>query len=104
MKTVKDYRNDSRLKNDPLTKGAPEPIKDLRATRLKIQDEMEGLNLEERVKYINLKGQEVIEKAGLTGKIKFVDKAECGKIVYKKQTSNLIGKERPKPANVKEVL
>jgi hypothetical protein len=104
MKTVKDYRNDSRLKDDPLTKGAPDPIKELRAIRLKIQDEMEGLSPAERVEYINRKGREVIEEAGLTGKIKFVDKAGCGKIVYKKPTSNPIIKERPTPRNLKEVL
>jgi hypothetical protein len=39
MKAVQDYMNDPRILNDPDMAGASEPIREIHAIRLKIQDE-----------------------------------------------------------------
>jgi hypothetical protein len=39
MKTVQEYMNDPRILNDPDMAGALEPIREIHAIRLKIQDE-----------------------------------------------------------------
>ena len=53
MKTVQDYRNDPRFLNDPGMSGALEPVKEIHAIRLKIQDEMAGMSLEEKTGSLN---------------------------------------------------
>jgi hypothetical protein len=53
MKTVQDYRNDPRFLNDPGMSGALEPVKEIHAIRLKIQDEMAGMSLEEKIDSLN---------------------------------------------------
>jgi hypothetical protein len=42
--TVQEYMNDPRLLGDPDMKDALEPIKELHAIRLKIQDETSGMS------------------------------------------------------------
>jgi hypothetical protein len=79
MKTRNDYMNDPRLLNDPTMKDALGPEKEVHAYRLALQDDMEGMTLEERVEYINRTARESIEKAGLSGKVKFVDTIGDGK-------------------------
>jgi hypothetical protein len=85
MKTVQDYLNDPRLLNDPfMDEDTPEPIKELRAIRLKIQDETEGMSPKEHVEYFNKRGREILEKAGI--KAEFINRAGQGKRIYKKPT------------------
>jgi hypothetical protein len=38
MKTIQDYLNDPRILNDPCMAGALEPVKEIHAIRLKLQD------------------------------------------------------------------
>lgn len=49
--TVQDYMHDPRLLSDPDMEGALEPIKELHATRLKIQDETSGMTANEEAAY-----------------------------------------------------
>jgi hypothetical protein len=49
--TVQEYMKDPRLLDDPDMDGALEPIKELHAIRLKIQDETSGMSLNEEVAY-----------------------------------------------------
>jgi hypothetical protein len=51
MKTVEEYMNDPRLLDDPDMEGALEPIKELHAARLKIQDETSGMTADEEAAY-----------------------------------------------------
>jgi hypothetical protein len=59
MKTVQDYMNDPRFLNDPGMAGALEPVREIHAIRLKIQDEMAGMSLEEKIDSLN-KGAEAM--------------------------------------------
>jgi hypothetical protein len=47
MKTINDYMNDPRLLDDT----SPEPVREVHAARLKIQDETAGMTAEERAEY-----------------------------------------------------
>ena len=47
MKTVQEYLADPRILNDPAMSGALEPVRELHAIRLMIQDETVGMTLEE---------------------------------------------------------
>jgi hypothetical protein len=49
--TVQDYMHDPRLLSDPDMEGALEPIKELHAARLKIQDETSGMTVSEEAAY-----------------------------------------------------
>jgi hypothetical protein len=51
MKTVEEYMNDPRLLDDPAMNEALEPIKELHAARLKIQDETSGMTADEEAAY-----------------------------------------------------
>jgi len=54
MKTVQDYLNAPRLLNDPAMLGALEPVREIHAARLKIQDETAGMTVAERVAFLNM--------------------------------------------------
>jgi hypothetical protein len=69
MKTVTDYMNDPRLLNDPEMAGALEPIREIHAARLMLQDETSGMTTTEKVAFINARGKETLAKLGLTPKI-----------------------------------
>jgi len=69
MKTVADYMNDPRLLNDPEMAGALEPIREIHAARLMLQDETIGMTATEKVAFINARGKETLAKLGLTPKI-----------------------------------
>jgi len=69
MKTVADYMNDPRLLNDPEMAGALEPIREIHAARLMLQDETDGMTTPEKVAFINARGKENLAKLGLTPKI-----------------------------------
>jgi hypothetical protein len=45
--------NDPRFLNDPRMARALEPVKEIHAIRLKIQDEMVGMSLEEKIDSLN---------------------------------------------------
>ena len=51
MKTVQEYMNDPRMLNDPDMAGALEPVKEIHAIRLMIQDETAGMSAEEKAEY-----------------------------------------------------
>ena len=51
MKTIADYLNDPRILNDPQMAEALEPVKEIHAARLMIQDETAGMTTAERSAY-----------------------------------------------------
>ena len=51
MKTIQEYMNDPRMLNDPGMAGALEPVKEIHAIRLMIQDETAGMSTAERAAY-----------------------------------------------------
>jgi hypothetical protein len=69
MKTITDYMNDPRLLNDPEMAGALEPIREIHAARLMLQDETAGMTTTEKIAFINARGKETLAKLGLTPKI-----------------------------------
>ena len=83
MKTVEDYINDPRILNDPEMAGALEPIKEIHAARLMLQDETAGMTTAEKVAFINTRGKETLARFDITPKI-----------------ANLSGQRRLKPKAV----
>ena len=51
MKTITDYLNDPRIVNDPQMAGALEPVREIHAARLMLQDETAGMPPTERAAY-----------------------------------------------------
>jgi hypothetical protein len=66
MKTVQDYMNDPRMLNDPEMAGALEPVKEIHAIRLKLQDERAGMTPEEEAEYLNKKAEAFLAPMGKT--------------------------------------
>jgi len=64
MKTVKEYLNDSRILNDPDMAGALEPIKEIHAIRLKIQDETAHMTTTEKIEFLNKEAEEFLAPMG----------------------------------------
>jgi hypothetical protein len=64
MKTVQDYMNDPRILNDLCMVGALEPIKEIHAIRLKLQDEYAGMTAEEETKLRNKRAVEFLAGIG----------------------------------------
>jgi hypothetical protein len=64
VKTVQEYMNDPRILNDPCMVGALDPIKELHAIRLKLQDEYAGMTAEEETKLRNKKAVEFLAGIG----------------------------------------
>jgi hypothetical protein len=64
MKTVQDYINDPRILNDPCMVGALEPVKEIHAIRLKLQDEYAGMTAEEETKLRNKRAVEFLAGIG----------------------------------------
>jgi len=58
--------NDPRILNDPYMAEALEPIKEIHAIRLMLQDEREGMSPEEEVEYLNRKAEELLAPMGKT--------------------------------------
>jgi hypothetical protein len=79
MKTIDDYLNDPRILNDPDMVGALEPIREIHAIRLKIQDEVSGMTVEEEVAYINKKARDALAARGINAQ--FVNLAGQGKLI-----------------------
>ena len=53
MKTVQEYLNDPHILNDPDMAEAIDPVKELHAIQLKIQDENADMSLTERIESLN---------------------------------------------------
>ena len=53
MKTVKEYLTDPRILNDPDMAEALEPIREIHAIRLKIQDETASMTTAEKIELLN---------------------------------------------------
>ncbi|MDR0761252.1 MAG: hypothetical protein LBF74_14270 [Treponema sp.] len=51
MKTIQDYLTDPRMLNDPDMAAALEPVKEIHAARLMIQDETAGMTAAEKAAY-----------------------------------------------------
>ena len=66
MKTVQDYLSDPRILNDPDMVGALEPIKEIHAIRLMLQDEREQMSPEEEIEYLNKKAEAFLATMGKT--------------------------------------
>ena len=64
MKTVQDYLNDPRILNDPDMAEALEPIKEIHAIRLMLQDETAGMTPEEEIEYLNKKAAAFLAPMG----------------------------------------
>jgi hypothetical protein len=78
MRTLDDYLNDPRLLNDPDMLGALEPIREIHAARLMLQDETAGMSVEEKVAFINARGNETLARHGLAPKM--VNRSGQGKL------------------------
>ena len=80
MKTVKDYLEDPRILNDPDMAGALEPIREIHAIRLKIQDETSGMTTVEKIEFLNKEAEAFLVTMG---KSLCYDLAGQGKREYK---------------------
>ena len=65
MKTVEDYMKDPRIVNDPDMAGALEPIIEIHAIRLMIQDETEGMTTAEQEALSRKKAEALFASMGL---------------------------------------
>ena len=64
MKTVQEYLNDPRILNDPGMASALEPIKEMHAIRLKIQDETANMTTTEKIEFLNREAEEFLAPMG----------------------------------------
>jgi hypothetical protein len=53
--TIQDYLNDPRMLNDPDMAGALEPIREIHAARLMLQDETAGMTAAQKSEYLKKK-------------------------------------------------
>jgi hypothetical protein len=66
MRTLEEYMNDPRILNDPEMMAAPEPVREVHAARLKIQDETAEMSSAERTDYYNKGAESFFSKLGIT--------------------------------------
>ena len=64
MKTVQEYLNDPRILSDPDMAGALEPIKEIHAIRLKIQDETAHMTTAEKIDFLNKEAEAFLAPMG----------------------------------------
>ena len=64
MKTVSDYLHDPRILSDQDMAEALEPVREIHAIRLMLQDERNGMTPEEEVAYLNKKAEELLAPMG----------------------------------------
>ncbi|GHV86353.1 hypothetical protein AGMMS50230_19610 [Spirochaetia bacterium] len=69
MKTVEEYLNDPRILNDPDMADTLEPVKEIHAARLKLQDETAAMSPAERNEYINDKARKFLASIGVTPRL-----------------------------------
>jgi hypothetical protein len=79
MKTIQDYMNDPRILNDPLMEKALEPVKEIHAIRLKIQDETSGMTAAEETEYHRKKTEKLFAGFGFPPP-QYVDLSGRGKL------------------------
>lgn len=60
MKTVQEYLNDPRILNDPDMAEALEPIKEIHAIRLKIQDETANMTENKNIEALNIEADRLV--------------------------------------------
>jgi len=80
MKTVQDYLNDPRIFNDTDMAEALEPVREIHAIRLKIQDEIADMPPAERIEFLNKEAEAFLAPFG---KSLCYDLAGNGKMEYK---------------------
>jgi hypothetical protein len=78
MKTVQEYMNDPRILNDPQMAGALEPVKEIHAARLMIQDETAGMSMAEKAAYYKQGSKALFTSLGLASP-KYVNLSGRGK-------------------------
>jgi hypothetical protein len=66
VKTIQDYLHDPRLAGDPLLARELEPVREIYASRLKLQDETAAMTQAEKVAYINMRAQTSLARMGKT--------------------------------------
>jgi crotonobetainyl-CoA:carnitine CoA-transferase CaiB-like acyl-CoA transferase len=64
MKAVQDYLNDPRLLNDPDMAEALEPVREIHAIRLKIQDETAAMSTAEKIEFLNREAEAFLAPMG----------------------------------------
>jgi hypothetical protein len=64
MKTVQEYLNDPRILDDPDMAGALEPIREVHAIRLKIQDETANMTTVEKIDFLNKEAEAFLAPMG----------------------------------------
>jgi hypothetical protein len=69
MKTIDDYMNDPWILNEPDMAGALEPVREIHAACLMLQDETAGMSGAEKITFINAQSKETLARHGLTSKI-----------------------------------
>ena len=69
MKTIQEYMNDPRMLNDPGMAKALEPVREIHAIRLKLQDETADMTEAERIDFINKRGREAMARYGLSSQL-----------------------------------
>jgi hypothetical protein len=65
MKTVQDYLNDPRLLNDPGMAAALEPVREIHAARLMLQDETAHMTTAEKIEFHNNNAKAFLADLGL---------------------------------------
>jgi hypothetical protein len=66
MKTLHDYLTDPRILSDKEMMASPEPVREVHAARLKIQDETRGMSAKERAEYDHKKAVHFFGTLGIT--------------------------------------
>jgi len=64
MKTVQEYLTDPRMLNDPYMADALEPIKEIHAIRLKIQDETGEMTTRKKIEFLNKEAEDFLSPLG----------------------------------------
>jgi hypothetical protein len=81
MKSMEEYMNDPRILNDSEMMAALEPVREVHAARLKIQDETAGMSSDERAEYYNKGAESFFGKLGITPR--YVNFSGQGRLVSK---------------------
>jgi hypothetical protein len=66
MKTIQEYLNDPRLLNDPGLSEAPDPVREVHAIRLMLQDRRANMTAEERRADIQKRSDAFLAECGIT--------------------------------------
>jgi hypothetical protein len=75
---MKDYMNDLRLLNDPDMKDALEPVKEVHAIRLRLQDEMAGMTPQQQADSMNASSRDFLARIGMSAQL--VNRSGMGRL------------------------